>query len=207
VKELLVATRSRGKQAELRELLAPFVERVVFPDDIGLLESPEEAGLEAFDSFEANARAKAEWFAARSSLPTVADDSGLEVDALGGAPGVWSRRFAGQDGPDHEVTPANNRELLRRLEGLPVAARTARYRCVLVLVRPGGEELVVQGTSDGRILDVPIGSGGFGYDPLFWSDELGKSFGEASIAEKARVSHRGRAVTALARELADLRSD
>jgi XTP/dITP diphosphohydrolase len=203
VNRLLVATRSRGKQAEFRELLAPFVPCVVFPDDIGLAESPHEATLEAFDTFLENARAKATWFSARAGLPVLADDSGLEVLALGGEPGVRSKRFAGQAGPDHDVTSANNRELLRCLAGLAPEHRGARYRCVLVLRWPDRpKELVAEGSCLGRILDAPRGTGGFGYDPLFWSEELGKTFGEATIEEKARVSHRGRAVAALADALA-----
>lgn len=198
---LLVATRSRGKQAEFRRLLAPLGAEIVFPDDIGLDEAPEEAALERFDTFEANARAKAEYFARRGGLPALADDSGLEVDALGGEPGVQSKRFAGHDGPDHEVTAANNAELLRRLAGVPMAGRTARYRCVLALARPPAAEVVVSGVTEGLILEAPEGSGGFGYDPLFWSADLGVSFGMASAEEKGRVSHRGRAVEALIRGL------
>jgi XTP/dITP diphosphohydrolase len=205
--KLLVATRSRGKQPELRRLLAPLAVDVVFPGDIGLEETSQEAELEVHDTFEANAKAKARYFARQSGLPTIADDSGLEVDALGGAPGVHSKRFAGHDGPDHEVTSANNAELLRRLAGLPPERRGARYRCALVLSPPPqavGEgslglhrELVVTGVTEGRILTAPEGRGGFGYDPLFWSQDLGKSFGRATAEEKAAVSHRGRAVQAL----------
>lgn len=216
-----MATRSRGKQAEFRQLLAPLARTIVFPDEIGLTESAEEATLESHATFEGNARAKALWFAGAGGLDTLADDSGLEVDALGGAPGVHSKRFAGLDGPDHEVTAANNAELLRRLVGVAEGDRTARYRCVLVLSPaqqgegplvpmpakpaegPHAEraELVVTGVTAGRILTAPRGSGGFGYDPLFWSDELGMSFGEASAEAKGRVSHRGRAVEALIRNL------
>ena len=198
---LLVATRSRGKQAEFRRLLAPLDAEVVFPDDLGLTTDPAEDHLERFDTFEANARAKAEYFARRSGLSSLADDSGLEVDALGGAPGVHSKRFAGLEGADHEVTAANNAELLRRLGGVPAAGRTARYRCVLVLARPGASELVAEGVTEGLILEAPAGGEGFGYDPLFWSADLGVSFGIASAEEKGRVSHRGRAVEALIRAL------
>jgi XTP/dITP diphosphohydrolase len=200
---LLVATRSRGKQAEFRRLLAPSVAEVVFPDEVDLAEEPIEADLERFDSFEANARAKAVYFAGRSGLPALADDSGLEVDALGGGPGVHSKRFAALEGPDHEVTAANNAELLRRLASVPSAGRTARYRCVLVLAQPGGSELVASGTTEGVILEAPDGDGGFGYDPLFWSADLGTTFGRAGPEEKNRVSHRGRAVEALVRRLSD----
>lgn len=198
---LLVATRNRGKQAELRLLLAPLGMELRFPDDVGLPELPEEAAVERFETFVENARAKAEYFLARSGLPTVADDSGVEVDALGGAPGVHSRFFAGLRGPDHEVTDANNAEMLRRLAGVPEADRTARYRGVLVLARADAPEIVVTGTTEGRIGLAPSGGGGFGYDPLFISTELGKSFGEATAAEKESVSHRARAARALVERL------
>lgn len=194
---LLVATRSRGKLAEFRQLLAAPGLEVVSPDDIGLAPDPLEDDLEAFDTFAANARAKAQYFAARSGRAVIADDSGLEVDALGGAPGVWSKRFAGADGPDHEVTAANNAELLRRLEGVPTDQRGAGYRCVVVLRWPEGRELVAEGATRGRILTSPRGTGGFGYDPIFWSDELAGSFAEVGPEAKHRVSHRGRAVAAL----------
>jgi XTP/dITP diphosphohydrolase len=205
VSVLLVATRNRGKQAELRLLLAPLGMELRFPDDVGLPELPEEAAVEQFETFVENARAKAEYFLARSGLPTVADDSGVEVDALGGAPGVHSRFFAGLRGPDHEVTDANNAEMLRRLAGVPEADRTARYRGVLVLARADAAEIVVTGTTEGRIGLAPSGSGGFGYDPLFISTELGKSFGEATAAEKESVSHRARAARALVTALASER--
>ncbi|MEO7355641.1 MAG: non-canonical purine NTP pyrophosphatase, partial [Gemmatimonadales bacterium] len=194
---LLIATRNHGKQPELRSLFAPLGVTLHFPDDLGLAELAEEAGLERFETFIENARAKAEYFHRRSGLPTVADDSGVEVDALGGAPGVHSKRFAGLDGPDHQVTAANNAEMLRRLADVPDAQRTARYRGVLVLVCEGLPEVVVDGVTEGRIARVARGEGGFGYDPLFVSDELGKSFGEATAAEKASVSHRARAARAL----------
>ncbi len=208
---LLVATRSRGKQPEFRRLLAPLDAEVVFPQELGLEPEPIEDALEVHDSFVENARAKARYFAGRSGLVTIADDSGLEVDALGGAPGVHSKRFAGADGPDHQVTAANNAELLRRLGDVPVAGRTARYRCVLVLSpAPDGagegplaptREIVAEGATEGIILEAPAGEGGFGYDPLVWSADLGKGFGEATPEEKASVSHRGRAVRALVEQL------
>ena len=171
---------------------------VVFPDDLGLFETLEESLLELADSFEANARAKAEHFQRRSGLPTVADDSGLEVLFLGGAPGVRSKRWAGATGTAAEVDAANNAELLRRLGGAPELKRSARYRCVLVLIRKlAGAPEVFDGSCAGRILEAPLGRAGFGYDPLFWSTDLGKSFGEATAEEKDRVSHRGRAFAAL----------
>ncbi len=203
---LLVATRSRGKQAEFRALLAALPFEILFPGDIGLDESAEEAALEAFETFEANARAKARWFATRSQLTTLADDSGLEVDALHGAPGVHSKRFAGLDGPDEQVTAANNALLLARLDAIPDELRTARYRCCLVMTAPFGDgsdalEIVAMGVTEGRIARIPRGRQGFGYDPIFVSDELGCTFGEAGSARKHEVSHRARAVAALAEVL------
>ena len=199
---LLFATRSAGKQAEARRILEAGGHEVVFPDDLGLFEAPEESGLELADSFEANARAKAEHFQRRSGLPTVADDSGLEVLSLGGAPGVRSRRWAGATGTAAEVDAANNAELLRRLQGAPELKRAARYRCVLVLIRRlAGAPEVFEGSCAGRILEAPLGTAGFGYDPLFWSADLGKSFGEATPDDKNSVSHRGRALRSLCGQL------
>jgi XTP/dITP diphosphohydrolase len=200
--KILAATRSGGKQDEIRRVLTPSGVEIVFPDDVGLWETSAEQALELGESFEANARKKAEHFARLSALPTFADDSGLEVMALGGAPGVRSKRWAGAIGTSAEIDAANNAELLRRLAGAPQRQRAARYRCVLVfLARPGAVPTVSQGDCSGRILEVPRGTGGFGYDPLFFSDELGKTFGEATPDEKDAVSHRGRALRALARSL------
>ena len=203
--KILAATRNPGKQREFRRILGPAGVDLVFPDDVWLRELSEGDSLEAAESFEGNARRKAEYFARLSSLPTFADDSGLEVFALGGAPGVRSKRFAGASGNDQEVDEANNAELLRRLAGAPESRRLARYRCVLVFLKSAGAvPTVCQGDCTGRILEAPRGSGGFGYDPLFWSDELKKSFGEATDEEKDAVSHRGRALRALIPALAAL---
>lgn len=200
--KILAATRNLGKQEEIKRILRPRGLEIVFPEDIWLRESSEGDTLEAGDSFEANARRKAEYFARLSSLPTLADDSGLEVMALGGAPGVRSKRWAGVSGTPAEVDAANNAELLRRMDGLPPAKRLARYRCVLVFLRSANSiPLISHGDCTGRILDAPQGTGGFGYDPLFFSDELGKTFGEATAEEKDAVSHRGRALRALAQAL------
>jgi XTP/dITP diphosphohydrolase len=200
--KLLVATRSVGKQREIRRILEPAGFEVVFPEDVGLWETALEAALETAETFEGNARRKAEHFARLSGLPTVADDSGLELFALGGAPGVRSRRFAGVSGSPDAVDAANNAELLRRLRGAATPRRRARYRCVLVLLRDhAAVPEVFEGVSGGHILEEPQGGGGFGYDPLFHSDELGKSFGEATAEEKDAVSHRGRALRALAAAL------
>jgi len=197
--KVLAATRSAGKQREIRRILGPAGVEVVFPDDIWLRESSAGNPLEQGDSFEANARQKAEYFARLSSMPTFADDSGLEVFSLGGAPGVHSKRWAGASGSEAEIDAANNAELLRRLAGAPEARRLARYRCVLFyLPSYGAVPTICQGDCTGRILEVPRGTNGFGYDPYFLSDEMGKTFGEATDEEKDAVSHRGRALRALA---------
>ena len=199
---LLVATRNPGKLAEARQLLEPAGIDVVSLDDVGVPWSAAEDILEQAETFEGNARAKAEYFARRSGRLTVADDSGLEVISLGGAPGVRSRRWAGATGSPAEVDAANNRELLRRLVGASDARRRARYRCVLALTEPGQlTPRIFEGSCAGMILTEPRGTGGFGYDPLFLSDELGKTFAEASPEEKNRVSHRGRAFQAMAEAL------
>jgi XTP/dITP diphosphohydrolase len=201
---LLVATRNQGKRREILEILRDLPCRIVFPDDLALPERPEELGLETGNSFESNARQKAEYFARLTGLPTAADDSGLEVFALGGLPGVRSRRFALHQGPPAEQDAANNAELLRRLAGAPASRRRARYRCVVAYVPAAGAAPVsFEGTCLGTIAEFPRGEGGFGYDPLFIADELGKTFGEAAPAEKHAISHRGRAFRALARWLAD----
>jgi XTP/dITP diphosphohydrolase len=201
--KLLAATRNPGKLREFRRVLEQAGIEVVSPEDAGLHPTPAEDTLELGETFEANARRKAEHFARLSGLPTVADDSGLEVLALGGAPGVRSRRWAGATGADAEVDAANNAELVRRLAGATGARRGARYRCVLAyLAAPGAIPQLFEGSCIGRILEEPKGEGGFGYDPYFLSDDIGKTFGEATPAEKDEVSHRGRALQGLAGALA-----
>ncbi|HEY7634770.1 MAG TPA: non-canonical purine NTP pyrophosphatase [Gemmatimonadales bacterium] len=196
--KLLAATRSAGKKREILRILRSSGIEVAFPDDLGILPAAAEDALEVGESFEANARRKAEYFAKRTGMPTLADDSGLEVFSLGGQPGVRSRRWAGAQGTPDEVDAANNAELLRRLAGAPELRRRARYRCVLVyLADMAAVPETFIGTCNGRILEQPKGSGGFGYDPLFLSDELDKTFGEATEEEKDAVSHRGRALRAL----------
>ncbi len=200
--KLLFATRSKGKQEEARRLFEGSGIEIVFPEQAGVFPSAEEDLLELHDSFSANARAKAEYFAKQTGLPSVADDSGLEVLSLGGEPGVRSRRWAGADGTEAAVAAANNAYLLKRLRGAPEAKRRARYRCILVLYRtPRGFPETFEGACNGRILEEPRGTGGFGYDPLFLSDDLDQSFGEATAGEKDAVSHRGRAIAALKESL------
>ncbi len=204
---LLVATRSAHKLRELRELLdvAPDVE-LVSPDDVGIPDEPEETG----ESFEANARLKARFYARRSGLPTLADDSGLEVDALGGGPGVRTRRYAGPDASD----AANNAKLLRELASVPPERRGARYVCVLALAMPdrrgsrgGLPTLVRRGTCRGRIATAPKGTGGFGYDPIFEPASEppgGQTLGEWPAEAKHAISHRSRAARGMAPVLRSL---
>ena len=196
IRRLLVATRNPGKLRELDPLFALAGYGVVDPTSAGIAEDAAEDALEAFDTFEANALAKARWFSAHAGgLPTVADDSGLEVDALSGRPGVHSKRWAGRtELTGQALDDANNAHLLAALDGM--ANRGARYVCAAAFVGDG-DELVVRGETRGRILDAPRGRAGFGYDPYFFSDDLQCTFGEAAIAEKAAVSHRGRAFGAL----------
>ncbi|MFC1639632.1 non-canonical purine NTP pyrophosphatase [Gemmatimonadota bacterium] len=193
---LLVATRSLGKQPEIKDILADIPYRCVFPDEVGIYERTEEGKLEDAESFSANAFRKAEYFALRARIPTAADDSGIEVLSLGGKPGVKSKRFA-MPSPNQDV--ANNEELLRRLSGAPREKRKARYRCcVSYLKTPNSIPMNFEGVCSGYILEEPEGDAGFGYDPIFWSDDLEKSFGNATPEEKHAVSHRGRAFRAFA---------
>ncbi|HEX9582873.1 MAG TPA: non-canonical purine NTP pyrophosphatase [Gemmatimonadales bacterium] len=205
---LLVATRSPGKRREIETILALTERDLAFPEDLGLWQRPEEGGLETAESFEGNARRKAEYFVRLTGLETVADDSGLEVFALGGQPGVRSRRFALYDGPPAGLDAANNAELLKRLAGAPPERRRAQYRCVAVyLSGASANPRAFEGTCLGRVLQAPRGVGGFGYDPLFLSDELGMTFGEAEPHAKHAVSHRGRAFRGFADWLTRQRRD
>jgi XTP/dITP diphosphohydrolase len=201
--KLLFATRSAGKQREVKRVLEAAGHEVIFPEDLSLGETSAEDLLESSDSFQTNARSKAEHFARLSGFPTVADDSGLEVLSLGGAPGVRSKRWAGASGTPAQVDAANNTELVRRLRGAPEIKRRARYRCVLVYLHaPNAVPQVFDASASGSIVEEPRGKAGFGYDPYFLSDDLGKTFGEATPEEKDRVSHRGRALQHLIQFLA-----
>lgn len=195
VERLLIATRSHGKLRELRELFGQAGISIMDLEEAGIAPSLAEEELETADTFEENALAKARYFARLSGGPVVADDSGLEVEALGGRPGVRSKRWSGRNDLSGEaLDEANNRLLLEELSGK--TNRRARYVCVAAFV-DGAEEETFRGTSSGVILAAPRGSGGFGYDPYFLSDELGVTFAEASVREKEGVSHRGRAFKAL----------
>ena len=201
--KLLIATRNPGKRREILQFLAELSLEIVFPDDVGIYESPQELKLETESTFEGNARAKAEFFQKLSRLPTVAEDSGIGVLSLGGGQGVRSRRFAIMP-PGQDEAEANNRELLRRLAGAPPDRRGARYRSVAVFIKKlGALPQVFEGSCQGRITTEPQGTGGFGYDPLFHSHDLKKTFGAATLEEKNAVSHRGKAFCALAKWLAE----
>jgi XTP/dITP diphosphohydrolase len=189
---LLIATRSEGKLREIKPMFAAAGLTLVSLDELGIDESDEENDLEPFATFEENALSKARYFYEVSGgIPTVADDSGLEVDALGGRPGVKSKRWSGRNdlrGP--ALDRANNEALVNALAG--VAVRAARYVCVAAFVSVG-DEMTARGESAGTIIDEPRGTEGFGYDPYFLSADLGRTFGESTPDEKQRVSHRGRA--------------
>lgn len=186
---LLFASGNPGKHREVREALAGLPVALISPAEAGLEAFPEETG----SSYEENAFIKAAFAAAKGGLPSLADDSGLEVEALGGAPGIYSARFGGDLGDGERIA-----YLLQRLRQAPAEARDARFVCALVLATPEGEVRSFHGECEGRILEGPRGAGGFGYDPVFYSYDLGKTFAEASEAEKRQVSHRGRALAKFA---------
>jgi XTP/dITP diphosphohydrolase len=207
---ILIATRSVPKLRELRELLGPIDADLVSLDDLGIPDEVEETGA----TFEANARLKARTYVRLAGLPTIADDSGLEVDALGGGPGVRTKRYAGE----HATDADNNAKLLRELQSLPPERRGARYVCVLVLALPDGSPAAVarlgskappllvesRGTCRGRIATTPRGSGGFGYDPIFepaGEPVGGRTLGLFTPAEKHAISHRARAARRMANRL------
>jgi XTP/dITP diphosphohydrolase len=187
---VVLATGNKGKVRELGELLANF-EMEVVPQTEFNVEEVEETGL----TFVENAILKARNAAAHTGLPAIADDSGLEVDYLKGAPGIYSARYAGEGGND----PANNQKLLKALEGVDEAERTARFQCVMVYMRHQNDPvpLIAQGSWEGRILTAAQGENGFGYDPIFFVPEEGRSSAELAAEVKNRLSHRGQALKKL----------
>jgi XTP/dITP diphosphohydrolase len=198
-KRVVLASNNAGKLRELRRILEPLGFELVSPRDLGLTGEPEEDG----GSFLANALIKARYWAERTGLPAIADDSGLCVDTLGGAPGVDSAYFAGRDADD----AANKAKLIEAMRGVPTEKRTAHYHCTAVCVREDGEYAVAEGRAVGVVLDTPRGTGGFGYDPLMLDPVSGKTYAEMDADEKDAVSHRGRAFRALARSLTAFLSD
>ena len=201
---LLLATRSAGKLRELLPLCAARGIEALGLEAAGIVESRVEDELEMLDTFEGNALAKARHFFEQTGIPTAADDSGLVVPALGGQPGVKSKRWSGRpDLSGRALDEENNRLLIERLRG--VADRRAYYVCAAAYV-DGNREIVRRGEVHGRIVDVPRGDQGFGYDPYFEAEELnGRTFGEASREEKETVSHRARAFGALLDAIAERR--
>lgn len=190
--DFILATNNMKKLSEMQRILSPLGVEVKTAKMLGLtLPEVEEDG----DTFEENARIKAASACAITGLPAIADDSGLCVDYLDGAPGIFSARFAGEHGNDEK----NNDLLLKKLQGVPMEQRTAYYVCAICCVFPDKTEITVRGECHGHIGFERDGSAGFGYDPLFIIE--GKSFGRYTAAEKDKISHRGNALRALAREL------
>lgn len=198
--DLILASRSRDKVSEITEILKPVLHAgIISLGDAGIGEDDAENDIEVFDTFLENAHAKAAYFMRMTGRPTLADDSGISVHALGGAPGVRSRRFAARPGlTGVELDRANNDRVLRELGDIPTDRRVAHYTCAAVLHLPDGRRYSAIGTCTGIIMHAPRGSGGFGYDPLFLLPDLGLTFGEVSRDEKHRRSHRARAFRALA---------
>jgi XTP/dITP diphosphohydrolase len=182
---LLLATTNRGKAAEYVSLLKGLDMELLTLDQAGISQEAEEN----YSTFEENARSKAVFYSALSGLVTLADDSGLEVEALGGEPGVRSSRYAGENASDAERVNF----LLEKLKGVPCELRNARFRCVIAIAEPGGKVETVSGECRGRIALEPRGQNGFGYDPVFYLSEYDKTIAEISHELKNEISHRGRA--------------
>jgi len=183
--KVLLATQNKGKVKELQELLAGEDIEVLSLLDIENWEEVAESG----STFAENAALKARIAAQRTGLVSLADDSGLEVDALHGAPGVYSARYAGEPKDDDR----NNEKLLKELEGVPEDQRTARFRCALVVATPTGEEYLTEGVVEGRILTERRGKEGFGYDPLFYLPDFGRTMAQLNVNQKNKISHRAQA--------------
>ncbi len=189
----IIATHNMKKRNELARILEPLGVEVLTAEQAGVeLTDVEETGT----TFEENARLKSESGCKETGMPCIGDDSGLVVDALGGAPGVYSARYAG----DHGNDSANIALLLENMKDVPDEKRTARFMCTVCCTYPDGSEIVVSGTCEGKIGYEPKGDGGFGYDPVFMVGD--KSFAELTAEEKDRISHRGNALKALAEALA-----
>ncbi|WP_415904954.1 XTP/dITP diphosphatase [Neptuniibacter sp. QD48_55] len=190
INKIVLASGNKGKLKEFNQVLADLGVEVVPQSEFNVSDA-DETGL----SFVENAILKARHAAEVTGLPALADDSGLEVDALQGAPGIYSARFSGEDATDAK----NNELLLEKLEGIPSEQRSARFRCVLVFMRHANDPtpLICQGSWEGTILERASGSNGFGYDPLFWIPELEKASAELAPEQKNKLSHRGQAVQLL----------
>ncbi len=194
VKRIIFATGNAGKMREIREILADFGGEILSMKEAGISTDAEENGA----SYEENALIKARSVAEKAGDAVVlADDSGLEIDALGGEPGIYSARYLGED-TSYRVKNAN---LIERLAGVPEEKRTARFVCAIAAVLPDGRELVTKAAVEGRIGYEEKGEGGFGYDPIFYVPEFGRTTAELSEEEKNQISHRGKALRLMKEEL------
>ncbi len=193
---LLIATHNRGKLVEYQEILAGLPFELATLNDVGIREDVPENGA----TFAENARIKAMAYAPQSGLLTLADDSGLEVDALGGEPGIYSRRYAGENATDAERIAF----LLDKLRDVPAGKRSARFRCVIVIAKPNGDMWQSEGTCEGEIISAPRGMNGFGYDPIFYFPTLARTMAELPPEEKNRISHRARAAEGARRILGQI---
>lgn len=192
--KIVLATHNAGKIREFKSILEPLgYEAVSVHDVVADIAEPEETG----QTFAENARLKAEYYMKATGLPCLADDSGIAADALGGRPGVYSARYAGPDCVDE----ANNQKLIKDLSVFPPEKRTVHYICSLVLIWPDGHCVTAEGSCDGILRDFYAGHNGFGYDPLFYVPEKGKTMAEMSMAEKNEISHRGKALKKLVEAL------
>ncbi len=197
MKQAVLATKNKGKIKELKDLLKDFNLEIIsldkFSDKIGKI-------IEDGQSFFENAMKKAKTVAEKTGLLAIADDSGLEVDALKGRPGIYSARFAGENASDEE----NNQKLLEELKNIPEEKRTARFKCVIVAYKPDGTWISVEGTCEGKITFAPRGNYGFGYDPIFQPKGYDKTMAELTSEEKNKISHRGNALRKLKEKISEL---
>ncbi|MFD2618100.1 XTP/dITP diphosphatase [Terrilactibacillus laevilacticus] len=189
MQQIMIASNNQGKVKEFKALLSSFDVKVLSLSDLDEPIDVEETG----ETFEENAALKAEEICARTNMITIADDSGLVVDALDGRPGVYSARYAGLDKNDQH----NTEKVLSELKEVPEDERTARFVCVLALAIPGKQTEFFRGICEGKITEAPIGEGGFGYDPIFYFPQKGKTLAELSQPEKNKISHRGHALEQL----------
>ncbi len=194
MKKFIVATKNKGKLKEISEILKGFPFEVISMENVGIEKDIEEYG----STFEENAMIKAKEVCKLTGEMVMADDSGLEVDFLDGAPGIYSARFAGENATDED----KNNKLLNLLEGVPFEKRTARFVCVIAVAYPNGDSFTVKGTCEGHIAFSPEGGNGFGYDPLFYVPEYKMTTAQLDSSEKHKISHRGKALRLMVEELA-----
>ena len=196
--KIVLATHNKGKIREFQKCFSEIGWEAVPISDIQDIEEPEETGK----SFKENALLKAHYYTKVINMPVLSDDSGIIANALGDKPGIYSARYAGKHGDDE----ANNKKLMEDLKPYPSDQRTGYYECVIALVWPDGREIVAEGRCDGVIRDFYKGTGGFGYDPLFYLPKLHKTMAELAMSEKNKISHRGKALKALLEKLKNMES-